>query len=134
MTPQTSIAAFVGCLALAALAFYLAWSFRSRKIRELKAFTSLLENWLAEARKNAQTWQERHDKEQAAREKDFTNLAAVIDTLKARELTFASDYAKKLDALKRDFDGRIAEFRKRVEAAESKISKRGPGGKFVSKK
>lgn len=108
MTSQASIAAFVGLIAIAALAFCLAWSLRSSVIRDLKA-------WLSEAQKNARSWQERHDKQQADREKDTSQLGAVIDTLKAREARLTQEYNE------------------RINAAEKWVPKRGKGGLFQPK-
>lgn len=136
MTPAqiTFVETFGLFIAAVTLAFCLGLVMQRGKVRKVKSFNALLENWLAEARKHAQTWQDRYDKEQFAHDKDVTQLGAVVETMKARELKFASEYAQKLDGIRGEYKQKFDELHRRVQAAEAKIPKHGPGGRFLPKK
>jgi len=125
---------FLGALIVGALAFWLGRHSIEAQLRQARTQISLHEEWLRRSRENCAAWEHRYDREKEAHATDQRQFAAMIETLRARELKFAAEYTAKVDAMRQTYDDSLAVFRQRAQLAESKIPKHGPGGKFVSKK
>lgn len=128
MTPHTlaflqAFGPFLGALIVGALAFWLGRKSLQAELLHARNQIQLHEGWLKQSRDHCAAWEHRYDREKADRQNDTTQLAAVIETAKAREARLTQEYNEK-----------IAAFRMRVEAAEKWVPKRGDRGLFAKKK